>query len=678
MLYVRMLYGLCGARGTRQRSDINIFDIQHHQCSLDVGCYNSFETIMSASSLATSAEIQQAVGSNDGKVQELLLAGIDYGTHDGETLQERTSQVCAVLSDAWENCIDMEDSLVDVLWLKSSILASVDTSTSKDAFIEILKQLVQVANRENFWTKLQRNLQPSLIEACGLGPEQDLLKKLKMHNTQFHYKQQKYNLLQEESEGYSKVLNFFITQDSIHEQNRSKLLKLIGRFELDPNRLLDLTLDILEAKLYPDGIQNLQSKMPQATTPVTWLLEIMKEFPLSKLNPLIKFRLSADKNPSKPLINTIAFLAINEMIDLKTLFDNYFDPIEDSIQDAHKIMFMKEKKRIQGLSRVSLSGTTKENPEVAKLKSRLDKSLESLEKDNILQLLLVLLKGGEWKLIKPLLSVNVWTQLCSLLPEKFGSAFCDFAQEIMLPWYSDKVSPPDLSEPTKSNGEASKDDSHSEIGLDEAVHALSDPLLCITRSTCITSRPILYCQLCRLFQCLLEDDEDENQLSDETYTFFQSFLVPSLSLYPSNAAICTELWAVLNRLPYATRYRLYDDWRGSGLGSAGLSSTPSGKPLPNVESEILAGKAARYVLKRLSKDNIRDMSRQIAQVTHSNPLVVFTTILQQIESYDNMVEVMVDAQRFVTPLGLDVLGYCILSRLNGTQGGVNRSRLKGN
>ena len=118
---------------------------------------------MSASSLATSAEIQQAVGSNDGKVQELLLAGIDYGTHDGETLQERTSQVCAVLSDAWENCIDMEDSLVDVLWLKSSILASVDTSPSKDAFIEILKQLVQVANRENFWTKLQRNLQPSLI-----------------------------------------------------------------------------------------------------------------------------------------------------------------------------------------------------------------------------------------------------------------------------------------------------------------------------------------------------------------------------------------------------------------------------------------------------------------------------------------------------------------------------------
>jgi THO complex subunit 2 len=90
-----------------------------------------------------------------------------------------------------------------------------------------------------------------------------------------------------------------------------------------------------------------------------------------------------------------------------------------------------------------------------------------------------------------------------------------------------------------------------------------------------------------------------------------------------------------------------------------------------------AGKAVRYSLKRISKDNIRDMSRQFAKVTHSNPLVVFTTILNQIESYDNMVELMVEAQRFANPLGLDVLGYCILSRLSGMTGGVNRNRLKG-
>ena len=32
--------------------------------------------------------------------------------------------------------------------------------------------------------------------------------------------------------------------------------------------------------------------------------------------------------------------------------------------------------------------------------------------------------------------------------------------------------------------------------------------------------------------------------------------------------------------------------------------------------------------------------------------------------------------RFATPLSLDVLCYCILHRLTGSMGGVNRSRLK--
>ena len=175
-----------------------------------------------------------------------------------------------------------------------------------------------------------------------------------------------------------------------------------------------------------------------------------------------------------------------------------------------------------------------------------------------------------------------------------------------------------------------------------------------------------------------EQEQDSYQLSSQSYEFFKTFLIPSLSLFPTNPAVATELWYVLKRCPYGTRYRLYEAWRGIGLEKAGLSSSPSGgKPLPNVLAEMEAGKAARYVLKRLSKDNVRDMGRQLVKVTHANPLVVYTTILNQIESYDNLVNVMVESQRFANPLGMDVLGYCILGRLSGSSGGVNRSRLKG-
>jgi hypothetical protein len=301
-----------------------------------------------------------------------------------------------------------------------------------------------------------------------------------------------------------------------------------------------------------------------------------------------------------------------------------------------------------------------------------------------------LTRWGEWGRIKSLFEFEVWSQLCTILPEEFGFALCDVAQERIQPWLRAAIPTPSLSSLSSKTtlvvlsaadqNDDEMDGVETQVTIDEAVEALSDSLLCVVHSTCIGLRPVLFCQICRLFRALLSETatDTEHHVSDQTYEFLKTFLVPSMSLFPANPAISTELWAVLKRLPYATRYRLYEDWRGAGLERAGLSSSPhNGKALPNVRSEMEAGKAARYALKRLSKDNIRDMSRQLAKVTHSNPLVVYATILSQIESYDNMVEVMVEAQRFVNPLGLDVLGYCILGRLSGKTGGINRSRLKG-
>jgi THO complex subunit 2 len=173
-------------------------------------------------------------------------------------------------------------------------------------------------------------------------------------------------------------------------------------------------------------------------------------------------------------------------------------------------------------------------------------------------------------------------------------------------------------------------------------------------------------------KALLEKEQSTEKLSDSAYLLLK-MLVSSLTLFPPNPAISADLWALLSIHPYHTRYCLYKEWRGGGLERAGLST----KPLAQVKCEMGAGKAARYALKRLSKDNVRDMGRQVSKVTHSNPLVVFSTILSQVESYDNLIDMMVEAVRFVTPLGLDVLGYCILSRLEGTSDSGNRNRMKG-
>ncbi|KAK7065579.1 THO complex subunit 2, partial [Halocaridina rubra] len=69
--------------------------------------------------------------------------------------------------------------------------------------------------------------------------------------TKLFYKQQKFNLLREETEGYAKLvtelnqdINDRVTPKSIIQVIRS----LIGGFNLDPNRVLDLILESLESR----------------------------------------------------------------------------------------------------------------------------------------------------------------------------------------------------------------------------------------------------------------------------------------------------------------------------------------------------------------------------------------------------------------------------------------------
>jgi hypothetical protein len=193
-------------------------------------------------------------------------------------------------------------------------------------------------------------------------------------------------------------------------------------------------------------------------------------------------------------------------------------------------------------------------------------------------------------------------------------------------------------------------------------------------SGCIRFRPGIYASICRLLDAY---QRHYGQLSDTDSSallkLLQSFLVPSLSLFSCNPSLSSELWCAVARLSYVERYNLYASWQGGALEKGAIASK---KVRWLVARELVAGKEVRYALKRLSKDTIRDSSRSIAKVCHYQPLVVFSSILNQIESYDNLVHVIVDALRYVTALSLDVLAYCILSRLSGDSGQVNRSRLK--
>lgn len=67
--------------------------------------------------------------------------------------------------------------------------------------------------------------------------------------------------------------------------------------------------------------------------------------------------------------------------------------------------------------------------------------------------------------------------------------------------------------------------------------------------------------------------------------------------------------------------------------------------LPSPPRQRQANHSARQVLKRLTKEAVREKGRQLAKCAHANPTCVFTTMLTQAEAYYNLVPIIVDSLR---------------------------------
>lgn len=686
------------------------------------------------SSLPSKEDIRAAFHNHqDAEGRQLLWQALTYGFVDeahSTAVIELLSNILLEGEDDNNNSNPMEEHLVDAFWLASSSLvfdnddddnnkkkeaspkedeaapngcnsSSSSAYSNRDALARILRgicgsgpqtdgdeEMVDEATtktRRSLIVQLQSHLDPALLEQAGLvASEKDLMKKLRMLNTK-NYRQHKFNLLQEESEGFSKAIHALI------QGNHSRLKSIMGTFAVDPNRILDLALDVLIQGTGANATVTPGSNMEN----LAW----MKEYSIDKIPALIAFKLknTADSVPNTlRILQTIAALAIQEPTILPLdKMSCYLEPITELLGKTAPMFVQIERKRVGSVGRVRLGGSsaarTKEAERDAKDAAQLVALRKELEKTHRLQLLDILLEKRQWNLVQVLFpDEEQLKQIMTLYPE-LGLAVCDWIQERLTPLCEKYCPVPEGLFPAESGkkdneNETMKDDDSSPTGtstVEQVVEMVAAPLSCIMDSGCIVGRPTLFCQLCRLLGALLKAEfapkEGSHTPSPTLYAFIESFILPSLSLFPPNPSLPMEVWAILELFPYTTRYKLYRDWRGCGLEKAGLAMfAEKKKPLVLVESEMNAGKDARYVLKRLSKETIRESCRQVAKVTHSSPLVMFTTVLNQIESYDNLVSVMVEAVRFVSPLGLDVLGFCILSRLCGSNSeSGDRSRSKG-
>lgn len=124
----------------------------------------------------------------------------------------------------------------------------------------------------------------------------------------FSYKQRKYNLFREESEGYSKLITE-LNSDNMDPKVMVEIIKsLIGCFNLDPNRVLDIILDSFE--------HHTDNKAENFFIPL--LRDYMPDS--QRLTEVLAFKLRQVNNLTRSSYRLIAFLIQFDLIGLDNIY----------------------------------------------------------------------------------------------------------------------------------------------------------------------------------------------------------------------------------------------------------------------------------------------------------------------------------------------------------------------
>eukprot|EP00605_Chrysophyceae_sp_TOSAG23-4_P001248 GSChrysophyteH1.ASY1.ANO1.1359.1 assembled CDS len=214
--------------------------------------------ISESDSVFNPGEIQEALDSSSPKA---VLAALASAVGALSTVSELVS---FLKSKGYCESIKPEAVrlLADCIWLLGSLVSQgegdsikVVGATHKVEFSRISYLVNQlVISGVVDVTTFHETLDVNMLTCAGLlGSNQDedarILKKVVKLNTNIMYRQQKYNRLEEEKEGYSKLLDIVSTLPSPPANisvEVSHILCIIGHMDLDPNRILDIILSAFE------------------------------------------------------------------------------------------------------------------------------------------------------------------------------------------------------------------------------------------------------------------------------------------------------------------------------------------------------------------------------------------------------------------------------------------------
>ncbi|XP_043830646.1 THO complex subunit 2-like [Dromiciops gliroides] len=533
----------------------------------------------------------------------------------------KQDQASKVFSNIIEFRDDVPSILADVFCILDVETGCLEEKSKRDHFIQFVLACLYLVSEKI----LKERLEPETLESLGLIKQsQQFNQKSVKIKTKLFYKQQKFNLLREENEGYAKLiaelgqdLSGNITSGLILENIKS----LIGCFNLDPNRVLDIILEVYECRPEHDEffVSLIQS-----------YLYLCEPETLSHILGF-RFKFYQDPNGETPssLYRVVAVLLQHNLTDLEDLCVHLL--VDNSNLEEHK--------QQTGLK------------EYCKMEPHDNQKLGLLE---------ALLKIGDWQNAQ-----NIMDQMplfYATTQRAIAFALCQLIHVTIEPLYQRLGIPMGAKRKrvlfleNKKNKRAPKQVENFEDLRKEVFSMLSH------LGPNLSHDAILFAKVVRLGKAFMKEFQSDGNNEDKEkmeilfsclLSITDQVLLPSLTLMDCNACMSEELWGMFKTFPYQYRYRLYGQWKNETYDTH-----------PNlIKAKAQTVDRAKYIMKRLTKENVKPSGRRIGKLSHCNPTILFDYILSQIQKYDNLITPVVDSLKYLTSLNYDVLAYCIIEAL---------------
>lgn len=518
-------------------------------------------------------------------------------------------------------------------------------------------------------------------------------KKIVRERTTIFYRQRRHNLLREETEGYSKLLvelsnTIALAKNCTEEsgvklagQTASNIVSLIGYFDLDPIRTLDIFLNVFILDiLYTSEV------MMQVLAQTPFWEEGVPNYEAAQLLgvKLVAANSAQHKKEAENTSAAVALLIQMGFIKFEAIYP-FLEPLEAQVT-AQKDLYYEELRNKPSVSGMASLGNAlamaqfdgeegddagEEEQAVTLAPTIHTHLLQALLSRGIMEHSFFILSKFSWlpgafplvsRLIYRLFEAGLAPLYDEHRPFEVVSELSHVkkvpcqADETLLTLPRGHSNQPTIypfddvgSETRYFDAAESWKEAVEEINNKEDLFEQSKKILGLTGPhLCYNLR--LFAKLCRIASACQSEDPSW------WYDFLRLYILPSVALISNNPLALAEVFKVVKQFPADMRFRLYGEW-SSGI----LKSCPELR-IATLNTE----KETKRVLKRLSKQNVREMMRKLAKISYANPLPTFTAFVSQVESYDNLSDLVVEAAKYFTDLGWDALPFVIILQLTSS------------